>query len=120
MFPKEGESVPEIRFPGFTDACVVLKLEELLEERNEQMPENEEFPLMSFTATEGVIPKSDRYNRGFLVKSTNKKYKKTEKDDLIYSSNNLEVGSIGLNNTGKAVISPVYSIFHVKRSEEHT
>src|SRR5699024_7694333 len=116
MFPKEGESVPEIRFPGFTEGWEVLKLEELLEERNEQMPENEEFPLMSFTATEGVIPKSDRYNRGFLVKSTNKKYKKTEKDVRIYSSHNLEVGAMGLNNTGKAVISPVYSIFHVKEN----
>ena len=31
---------------------------------------------------------------------------------MIYSSNNLESGSIGINKTGKAVISPVYSIFY--------
>ncbi|PGZ92188.1 restriction endonuclease subunit S [Bacillus sp. AFS029533] len=114
MFPKEGESAPEIRFPGFTEDWEKQKLGDLLEERNEQMPENEEYQLMSFTATEGVTPKSDRYNREFLVKSDNKKYKKTEKGDLIYSSNNLDVGSIGLNNMGNAVISPVYSIFYVK------
>lgn len=104
---------PEIRFSGLSGDWELRKLEELLKERNEQMPANEKFQLMSFTATEGVTPKSDRYNREFLVKSDNKKYKKTEKDDLIYSSNNLEVGSIGLNKTGDAVISPVYSIFHV-------
>lgn len=104
---------PEIRFSGLSGDWELRKLEELLKERNEQMPVNEKYQLMSFTATEGVTPKSDRYNREFLVKSDNKKYKKTEKDDLIYSSNNLEVGSIGLNKTGDAVISPVYSIFHV-------
>jgi type I restriction enzyme S subunit len=114
MFPGEGETVPKIRFPGFTGDWAKLRLEELLVERNEQMPEDVEFPLMSFTATEGVTPKSDRYNRGFLVKSAQKKYKKTVKNDLIYSSNNLDVGSIGLNNTGNAVISPVYSIFYVR------
>lgn len=114
MFPKEGESVPEVRFPGFSGDWEQRKLGDLLEERNEQMPEHEKFQLMSFTATEGVTPKSDRYNREFLVTSENKKYKKTEKGDLIYSSNNLDVGSIGLNNMGNAVISPVYSIFYVK------
>ncbi|MBS5077383.1 MAG: restriction endonuclease subunit S, partial [Veillonella sp.] len=40
------------------------------------------------------------------------KYKRTELGDFIYSSNNLETGSIGINKTGKAVISPVYSIFY--------
>ncbi|WP_405055592.1 restriction endonuclease subunit S domain-containing protein, partial [Lacticaseibacillus paracasei] len=47
------------------------------------------------------------------MKSSSKKYKKTQKNDLIYSSNNLETGSIGLNKTGNAVISPVYSVFQV-------
>ena len=42
---------------------------------------------------------------------TNKKYKRTELGDFIYSSNNLEAGSIGFNKYGSACISPVYSIF---------
>jgi type I restriction enzyme S subunit len=70
---------------------------------------------MSFVQGKGVIPKGDRYNRSFLVKDVNKKYKKTEFGDFIYSSNNLETGSIGFNTTGKAVISPVYSIFKSKK-----
>ena len=40
------------------------------------------------------------------------KSQKTQKGDFIYSSNNLESGSIGLNSYGKACISPVYSIFY--------
>ena len=112
MFPKNGESVPEIRFPGFTDAWEQRKVSDLLEERNEQAPESAEYPLMAFIANEGVAPKGERYDRGALVKDAeNKNYKKTELGDFIYSSNNLETGSIGLNNYGNASISPVYSIF---------
>jgi type I restriction enzyme S subunit len=84
----------------------------------EQMSENEEYPLMSFVQGTGVTPKGDRYDRSFLVKDNNKKYKKTELGDFIYSSNNLETGSIGFNKTGKAVISPVYSIFSSKNKLE--
>ncbi|MFJ6246146.1 restriction endonuclease subunit S, partial [Bacillus bombysepticus] len=118
MFPKEGESVPEVRFPGFTGEWEQRRLGEMLKERNEQIPENEEYPLMSFVQGTGVTPKGDRYDRSFLVKDDNKKYKKTELGDFIYSSNNLETGSIGFNKTGKAVISPVYSIFSSKTKLE--
>ena len=73
---------------------------------------SEEYPLMAFIANEGVAPKGERYDRSSLVTDTeNKLYKKTECGDFIYSSNNLETGSIGLNKYGKACISPVYSIF---------
>ena len=103
---------PKIRFKGYTDAWEQRKVSDLLEERNEQSPESEEYPLMAFIANEGVAPKGERYDRGALVKDAkNKNYKKAELGDFIYSSNNLETGSIGLNNYGKASISPVYSIF---------
>ena len=112
MFPKNGSNVPEIRFKGFTEAWEQRKVGELLIERNEQAPKSEEYPLMAFIANEGVAPKGERYDRSSLVTDTeNKLYKKTECGDFIYSSNNLETGSIGLNKYGKACISPVYSIF---------
>ena len=88
------------------------KVGDLLIERNQQAPMSDEYPLMAFIANEGVSPKGERYDRSALVTDTvNKLYKKTEKGDFIYSSNNLETGSIGLNKYGKACISPVYSIF---------
>lgn len=84
----------------------------MLIERSQQAPMSDEYPLMAFIANEGVAPKGERYDRSALVTDTvNKLYKKTEKGDFIYSSNNLETGSIGLNKYGKACISPVYSIF---------
>ena len=69
---------------------------------------------MAFTAEGGVEPKGDRYDRSYLVKSDNKLYKRTELGDFIYSSNNLDVGSMGLNKYGTAVISDVYEIFSIK------
>ena len=108
----ENAKKPQIRFKGFTDAWEQRKVSELLVERNEQAPMSEEYPLMAFIANEGVTPKGERYDRSSLVTDTeNKLYKRTEFGDFIYSSNNLETGSIGLNKYGKACISPVYSIF---------
>ena len=111
MFPQNGSSYPEIRFKGFTDPWEQRKVGNLLIERNQQAPMSDEYPLMAFIANEGVAPKGERYDRSALVTDTvSKLYKKTEKGDFIYSSNNLETGSIGLNKYGKACISPVYSI----------
>lgn len=103
---------PKIRFSGYMDDWEQRKVLDLLEERNEQEPMSEEYPLMAFIANQGVAPKGERYDRSALVNDEEgKKYKRTKFGDFIYSSNNLETGSIGLNKYGNASISPVYSIF---------
>lgn len=103
---------PFVRFNMFHDEWVSRKSSDLLVERNDQAPKSDQYPLMAFIANTGVAPKGERYDRSALVNDTeNKLYKKTKKGDFIYSSNNLETGSIGLNNYGNASISPVYSIF---------
>ena len=91
------------------------KMVDIMAVRNDQAPKSDEYPLMAFIKHIGVAPKGDRYNREFLVNDGDgKKYKKTEYGDFIYSSNNLDTGSIGLNRYGSACISPVYSIFQIK------
>lgn len=93
------------------------KLGDLLTERNNRDFKSKAYPLMAFVAGEGVSPKGTRYNREFLVSDKDKKkYKQTEYGDFIYSSNNLDTGSIGLNYYGSASISPVYSIFKIGKS----
>ena len=108
---------PILRFKGFTDAWEQRKLGEMMTERKILRFDSREFPLSSFIKNKGVVPKSSRYDRSFLVKSNSKKYKETRLGDFIYSSNNLDTGSIGLNNYGNAVISPVYSVFTSKDTE---
>ncbi|CAJ1198787.1 hypothetical protein CPR19088_GLDEOEPO_02528 [Companilactobacillus paralimentarius] len=116
LFPSDGESIPNVRFADFKENWKSYKNKRILKERNKRIQESLEYPLMSFVKKIGVVPKGKRYDRSFLVKGNKKKYKVTEFGDFIYSSNNLETGSIGMNKQGKAVISPVYSIFYSENS----
>ena len=102
------------RLPGFLEEWKEREISTYLEIRDTQQVPTEEAPLMAFVAGVGIVDKGERYDRSFLVKDDAKKYKRTEMDDFIYSSNNLDVGSIGLNKYGTAVISVVYEIFKVK------
>lgn len=102
------------RLPGFSEEWKEREISTYLEIRDTQQVPTEETPLMAFVAGVGIVDKGERYDRSFLVKDDAKKYKRTEMDDFIYSSNNLDVGSIGLNKYGTAVISVVYEIFKVK------
>ena len=109
---RAGRLISTVNKKRITSSWEQRRVGNLLIERNQQAPMSDEYPLMAFIANEGVAPKGERYDRSALVTDTvSKLYKKTEKGDFIYSSNNLETGSIGLNKYGKACISPVYSIF---------
>ena len=108
------EKRPKLRFPGFDEPWKLRKLNDMLNQRIERQIPSVDAPLMAFTAEGGVEPKGERYDRSYLVKNEDKLYKRTEYNDFIYSSNNLDVGSIGLNRYGTAVISDVYEIFSVK------
>ena len=104
----------DFRMPGFSGEWLEQEISNYLEVRDTQQVPTEEAPLMAFVADVGIVDKGERYDRSFLVKDDAKKYKRTELNDFIYSSNNLDVGSIGLNKYGTAVISVVYEIFKIK------
>ena len=96
----------------------VHKIGDYLNSKNIKQLPTPDAPLMAFTATGGVRDKGERYDRGFLVKDASTKlYKRTDLNDFIYSSNNLDVGSIGLNLYGSAVISDVYEIFSISGAD---
>lgn len=100
------------------DEWVAHKIGDLLSPKSIKQLPSKEAPLMAFTATGGVCEKGERYDRGFLVKDESTKlYKRTDYGDFIYSSNNLDVGSIGLNLYGSAVISDVYEIFSIEHAD---
>jgi type I restriction enzyme S subunit len=87
---------------------ILYKLEDLLKVRKKLREPNVDYPLSSFTADKGVTPKTARYDRKFLVRTNNKKYKVTEYNDIVYNPANLKFGAIALNKFGKATISPIY------------
>ncbi len=114
MFPKNGETVPEVRFPGFTDAWEQRKLGEVVERRIEKRRQSERYPRLAFASGQGVIPLSERKtnNREQLTKDEfTKKYLVTELDDIVYNPANVKYGAIDRNKYGRGLISPIYVTF---------
>ena len=83
MFPKEGERVPEIRFPGFTDDWEQRKLSEVVTEIK-RTDENSDAPVMMITAENGFINQSERYSTDNAGQSL-KKYILLKKGELAYN-----------------------------------
>ncbi|MEQ2493412.1 restriction endonuclease subunit S, partial [Ruminococcoides intestinale] len=101
-----------------SDKWITCRIGDFLCPKSVKQLPSEDAPLMAFTSTSGVCEKGERYDRGFLVKDvTTKMYKRTDYGDFIYSSNNIDVGSIGLNLYGSAVISDVYEIFSIRYAD---
>jgi len=58
-------------------------------------PEDAKLPLWSLTAEAGLIEKSDRYERDFLVKKKDQ-FKRIETNTLVYNPMNITIGSIDI------------------------
>lgn len=110
MNMEKKKNVPTLRFPDFTEEWGIIKLGELIEEKIE-FPDKE-LPLYSLTIEEGVIPKSARYERAFLVKSEESAYKVMSENDFAYNPMNLRFGALArYKGDGKVLVSKYYNIF---------
>lgn len=109
MFPKKGETVPEIRFQEFTNNWEPCKFGSLLNEsRNKTICENEDTLLSC--AIDGMYLNSELFShfRG----SSNIGYLKVEKNDLILSAQNLHLGNCNVNlRFEHGIISPAYKVY---------
>ena len=94
-----------------------FNLSELLVERQEYSLKGNEYPHVSLTK-EGIVDKSERYDRDFLVKTDDKKYRITKPDDICYNPANLKFGVICRNNYGNAIFSPIYVTFEIKENAD--
>ena len=90
-------------------------LSDILLERKSFSGKGLEYPHVTLSK-EGIYDKGERYNRDFLVKSEEKKYKITKLNDLCYNPANLKFGVICLNEYGSAIFSPIYVTFEVKKN----
>lgn len=116
MFPKEGASVPEIRFAGFTDAWEQRKLGEIVREVTRNDPTSSA-PIMMITANNGFIEQSERYAFNNAGESL-KKYILLEKGELAYNHGASKLRPYGscfsLATAENARIPFVYHCFSAK------
>ena len=90
--------VPKRRFKEFLNAgdWEQRKLGDFTNQINTFVnPEDAKLPLWSLTAEAGLIEKSDRYERDFLVKKKDQ-FKRIETNTLVYNPMNITIGSIDI------------------------
>lgn len=90
------------------------QLKKVLYEYKEKCEKDGSYEHVSLTK-EGVVPKTERYDRDFLVTNENKEYRVTHYDDICYNPANLKFGVICRNKYGDAIFSPIYVTFKVNK-----
>lgn len=106
----------ELRFPNLDGTAYSdwkeVKLSQILKEYREKCPKNGTYEHVSLTK-EGVVPKTERYDREHLVTHEDKEYRVTHLNDICYNPANLKFGVICKNSYGDAIFSPIYVTFKV-------
>jgi len=109
MFPKNGQTKPEIRFSGFTDDWEQRKLGECFSERIKSMPDGE---LISVTINDG-IKKFSELGRHDNSNEDKSKYKKVCIGDIAYNSMRMWQGASGYSPY-EGIVSPAYTVLSPK------
>ena len=81
MFPKKGETVPEIRFAGFTDDWEQRKFGEFAQRQSETRMSDNEVPCVEY---EDVIAEQGVLNKNIRAKENNKTGIVFSEDDVLY------------------------------------
>ena len=107
MFPKNGSSVPEIRFKGFTDAWEQRKFSDLyapLVERNSD--------LLPYNKTLSVATMTYKTDGNGAADSSLANYKRLRTGDIAFeghTSKSFRYGRFVLNDVGDGIMSPRFS-----------
>lgn len=117
MFPKAGQSVPEIRLDGFEGEWEKYYLGDIFEQVSNYIEPSKENELWSLTVEKGLTPKTDRYKRDFLVKK-NDKFKKVDVQEFVYNPMNLTLGALDLNDNEVTISVSGYYVVMKNRNME--
>ncbi|MEC1430557.1 restriction endonuclease subunit S [Bacillus subtilis] len=117
MFPKEGESVPEVRFPGFTGEWEQRKFKDFISKAGKKNTMGENYPAYSVSNKVGLVSQSEQFDGSRLDNLDKTSYKLVNPNEFAYNPARINVGSIAFNDLNKTVIvSSLYVI--LKMSEE--
>ena len=113
MFPKPGETEPEIRFAGFTDPWEQRKLADFVTASGIRNSENLDLPSYSVTNDRGFVPQDEQFENGGTMREADKtSYWIVEPNSFAYNPARINVGSIGYQSTsGNVIVSSLYEVF---------
>ena len=113
MFPKNGESVPEIRFAGFTDAWEQRELSRITFPVGQRNKDDLDLEPYAITNDSGFIPQKDAHDEfGYMENTDRKAYIIVPPNSFAYNPARINVGSIGYYEGAESVIvSSLYEVF---------
>lgn len=116
LFPQNGESVPKIRFSGFTDTWEQRKLREICS-RVQGNDGRMELPTLTISAANGWMKQEDRFT-GNIAGKEQKNYTLLHKGELSYNHGNSKLAKYGtvfsLQTYEEALVPRVYHSFKVE------
>ena len=120
MFPKNGSSVPEIRFKGFTDAWEQRKLEDYLTVSTEKNTGNiyGRSDVLSVSGDYGIVNQIEFQGRSFAGASVSN-YGVVQTGDVVYTKSPLNSNPYGIIKTNKGkpgIVSTLYAVYHPKEN----
>jgi type I restriction enzyme, S subunit len=120
MFPKEGDSVPEVRFDGFGEDWEEQKLNYYLEVSNEKNYENKfsKKDVFSVSGEYGIVNQIDFQGRSFAGESV-ANYGIVKNGYVVYTKSPLKANPYGVIKTNKGksgIVSTLYAVYKPKET----
>ena len=120
MFPKAGQTVPEIRLDGFDGEWEIKKFKSISNKRGKSNSKGYDYPAYSVSNQSGLIPQSEQFEGSRLENLEKTSYKIVEPNEFAYNPARINVGSIAFNDLHETVIvSSLYVIFSLDKSMDN-
>ena len=120
MFPKAGQSIPEIRLDGFEGEWKEVQLSDICKKVIEKNKDNDFNETFTNSAEFGIINQRDFFDKDISNEKSLNTYYVVRSNDFVYNpriSNYAPVGPVKRNKLGRTgVMSPLYFVFRVVNS----
>ena len=117
MFPKAGQTVPEIRLDGFEGEWKEVQLSDICRKVIEKNKDNTFNETFTNSAEFGIINQRDFFDKDISNEKSLNTYYVVRNNDFVYNpriSNYAPVGPVKRNRLGRTgVMSPLYFVFRV-------
>lgn len=94
-----------------------ISFNKIFKERCIKVSDTSKYPLYSLTIENGVIPKTEQYERSFLITKDEDSYKVVKNNDFVYNPMNLRFGAIArYKDQEDCSVSGYYNVFSIINS----
>lgn len=122
MFPKDGESEPEIRFPEFTGPWEQRKFVDITYAAGKRNKKNLPLEPFAITNDRGFVPQNEAHDEfGYMKEVDRSMYMIVEPNSFAYNPARINVGSLGYyDGQENVVVSSLYEVFQTTEDIDDT